>query len=56
MVYDLPAGGKRLVQSAAGYVATVKSGAVVREHDRPTGARTGGLIRGPSPAPSAALA
>jgi N-acyl-D-aspartate/D-glutamate deacylase len=48
MVHDLPAGGKRLVQSATGYVATVKSGVTVREHDAPTGARTGRLLRGPS--------
>jgi N-acyl-D-aspartate/D-glutamate deacylase len=45
MAYDLPAGGKRLIQRASGYVATVKSGAVVREHDEPTGVRPGGLIR-----------
>jgi N-acyl-D-aspartate/D-glutamate deacylase len=47
MAHDLPAGGKRLVQSAAGYVATVKSGVVVREHDQPTGERPGRLLRGP---------
>jgi N-acyl-D-aspartate/D-glutamate deacylase len=45
MAYDLPAGGKRLVQRATGYAATVKSGVVVREHDESTGARPGGLIR-----------
>jgi N-acyl-D-aspartate/D-glutamate deacylase len=45
MAYDLPAGGKRLIQKATGYVATVKSGAVVREHDEPTGERPGCLIR-----------
>ena len=53
MAYDLPAGGKRLVQSATGYAATVKSGAVVRDHDVATGVRTGGLIRGPKSAPAA---
>jgi N-acyl-D-amino-acid deacylase len=47
MVYDLPAGGRRLVQGARGYVATVKAGAVVREHDLPTGERPGRLLRGP---------
>jgi N-acyl-D-aspartate/D-glutamate deacylase len=47
MAYDLPAGGKRLVQRASGYVATIKSGAVVREHDSATGARPGRLLRGP---------
>ena len=53
MVHDLPAGGKRLVQSATGYVATVKSGAVVRDHDAATGERTGRLLRGPQAAPIA---
>ncbi len=46
MVYDLPAGGRRLIQRAAGYLATVKSGVVVRENDEPTGARPGRLIPG----------
>ena len=52
MVYDLPAAGKRLVQRARGYVATVKSGVVVREHDEPTGERPGRLLRGPRAAPT----
>jgi N-acyl-D-amino-acid deacylase len=47
MVYDLPAGGKRLIQRASGYVATVKSGVVVRDHDEATGERPGRLLRGP---------
>jgi N-acyl-D-aspartate/D-glutamate deacylase len=45
MAYDLPAGGKRLIQRARGYAATVKSGVVVRSDDEPTGERPGGLIR-----------
>jgi N-acyl-D-aspartate/D-glutamate deacylase len=45
MAYDLPAGGKRLIQRARGYGATVKSGVVVREDDEATGERPGGLIR-----------
>jgi N-acyl-D-amino-acid deacylase len=52
MVYDLPANGKRLIQRARGYVATVKSGVVVREHDESTGELPGRLLRGPQPAPS----
>jgi N-acyl-D-aspartate/D-glutamate deacylase len=52
MVYDLPAGGRRLVQRAQGYVATVKRGVVVRENDEATGARPGRLLRGPQPAPT----
>ena len=52
MVYDLPASGKRLVQRARGYVATVKAGTVVREHDEATGERPGRLLRGPQPQPA----
>ena len=51
MVYDLPASGKRLVQRAHGYAATIKSGVVVREHDEATGERPGRLLRGPQPLP-----
>ena len=54
MVYDLPAGGRRLIQRARGYVATVKRGVVVRENDQATGERPGRLVRGPQPAPSVA--
>jgi N-acyl-D-amino-acid deacylase len=46
MVYDLPAGGRRLIQGAKGYDATVVSGAVTRRHGVDTGARPGQLIRG----------
>jgi N-acyl-D-aspartate/D-glutamate deacylase len=53
MVYDLPAEGKRLIQRGHGYVATVKSGVVVREHDEATGERPGRLLRGPQPRPVA---
>jgi N-acyl-D-amino-acid deacylase len=52
MVYDLPAGGRRLVQRARGYAATVKRGVVVREDDQSTGERPGVLLRGARPAPS----
>jgi N-acyl-D-amino-acid deacylase len=43
---DLPAGGRRLLQKASGYVATVKAGAVTFEHGEPTGALPGRLVRG----------
>jgi N-acyl-D-aspartate/D-glutamate deacylase len=46
MVNDLPAGGRRFLQGARGYVATVVNGALTREHDTDTGARPGRLIRG----------
>ncbi|MFN8032728.1 MAG: amidohydrolase family protein [Mycobacterium sp.] len=46
MAYDLPAGGKRLIQGARGYDATVVSGVVTRRHGADTGARPGTLLRG----------
>ena len=52
LVYDLPASGQRMIQRARGYVATIKSGTVVRDHDESTGARPGRLLRGPQPAPA----
>jgi len=47
VVADLPAGGKRLTQSASGYEATIVSGHVIRRFDRSTGAFPGKLVRGP---------
>ncbi|WNG85233.1 amidohydrolase family protein [Mycobacterium sp. ITM-2016-00317] len=46
MVYDLPAGGRRLIQGASGYDATVVNGVVTRRHGADTGARPGLLLRG----------
>ncbi|TCZ65956.1 N-acyl-D-amino-acid deacylase family protein [Roseicella aquatilis] len=46
MRYDLPAGGKRLVQRADGYTASVVSGAVTYREGEPTGALPGRLVRG----------
>jgi N-acyl-D-aspartate/D-glutamate deacylase len=51
MVFDLPAGGRRLVQEAQGYTATVLSGEVTFENGEPTGTLPGKLVRGPQPAP-----
>jgi N-acyl-D-amino-acid deacylase len=45
-VYDLPAGGRRLVQRAEGYRYTIKSGEVTFENGEHTGALPGGLVRG----------
>jgi N-acyl-D-amino-acid deacylase len=45
---DLPAGGRRLLQAATGYRATLVSGVVTRRDDRATGARPGELVRGGS--------
>lgn len=48
---DLPAGGRRLVQDATGYVATIKAGTVTFEDGEHTGALPGRLVRGTRPAP-----
>jgi N-acyl-D-aspartate/D-glutamate deacylase len=47
MAYDLPAGGKRLLQGASGYDATIVSGQVIYRGGEATGALPGKLIRGP---------
>ena len=44
--YDLPAGGRRLVQRTEGYAATILSGAIVHRDGVTTGALPGRLIRG----------
>ncbi|HVN87481.1 MAG TPA: D-aminoacylase [Candidatus Binatia bacterium] len=46
MVFDLPAGGRRLIQKVDGYRATVVAGEVTFEDGEQTGARPGGLVRG----------
>ena len=47
LAFDLPAGGKRLLQKAEGYVATIKGGVVTFREGTWTGETPGGLIRGP---------
>jgi len=51
MIFDLPAGGRRLMQRARGYAATVVAGAVTIEDDTATGELPGRLVRGEQPAP-----
>jgi len=46
LVHDLPAGAKRLIQKADGYVATINAGEVVMSEGEDTGARPGRLLRG----------
>ncbi len=53
IVHDLPGGGRRLDQTADGYVATIVSGEVIAENGVPTSARPGRLIRGRQPEPAA---
>lgn len=50
--HDLPAGGRRLDQTADGYVATIVSGEIIAENGVPTAARPGRLVRGRQPAPA----
>ncbi|ORW22889.1 amidohydrolase [Mycolicibacter nonchromogenicus] len=52
VTYDLPAGGRRLDQTADGYVATMVSGEIIAENGKPTAARPGRLVRGRQPAPA----
>jgi N-acyl-D-aspartate/D-glutamate deacylase len=47
MVFDLPASGRRLIQKARGYVATIVAGEITFENGVATGAMPGRLIRGP---------
>jgi N-acyl-D-aspartate/D-glutamate deacylase len=53
VVADLPAGGRRLLQQAEGYLATVKSGVVTFRDGVSTGEHPGRLLRGARSAPSA---
>ena len=53
--YDLPAGGRRLMQFADGYVATIVSGTIIYQEGKSTGARPGRLVRGNQPSPDPSL-
>ena len=52
IVFDLPAGGKRLIQKASGYKYTIVSGQVTFIDGQSTGAMPGRLVRGSQPAPA----
>jgi N-acyl-D-aspartate/D-glutamate deacylase len=54
MAFDLPAGGKRLLQRASGYTATIVAGSAIYRDGQPTGALPGKLVRGPQPLPATA--
>jgi len=47
VAHDLPGGGRRLVQRADGYAATIVNGTVVYRDGDATGALPGRLVRGP---------
>jgi N-acyl-D-aspartate/D-glutamate deacylase len=49
MVFDLPGGGRRLVQRADGYVATLVNGLPIFERGQATGELPGKLLRGAGP-------
>jgi N-acyl-D-aspartate/D-glutamate deacylase len=46
VTYDLPAGGKRLLQKADGYDATIVSGTITYRNGEPTGALPGRMVKG----------
>lgn len=52
MAFDLPAGGRRLVQRAHGYAATFLAGVQTVADDEPTGELPGRLVRGPRSGPA----
>jgi N-acyl-D-aspartate/D-glutamate deacylase len=56
LAFDLPAGGKRLLQKALGYDYTIKSGEITFRGGAMTDARPGTLIRGPQSLPVAEAA
>jgi N-acyl-D-aspartate/D-glutamate deacylase len=52
VAYDLPAGGRRLIQRADGYVATIVAGQTTYRDGEPSGALPGRLLRGARDAPA----
>lgn len=49
VMYDLPAGSRRLHQQVEGIEATIKSGVLIFKAGQPTGELPGKLLRGPQP-------
>lgn len=56
VIRDLPAGGRRLMQRASGYTATILKGEITHRDGDPTGAKPGRLIHGARAAPASAMA
>lgn len=56
VVWDLPAGGRRLIQRAEGYRATIVSGETILRDDTLTGALPGRLVRSGQAEPKAQAA
>ena len=53
VLYDLPSGGRRLVQRTEGFEATIVSGTPVYRDGQATGQLPGRLVRGAKQQPSA---
>lgn len=51
VVYDLPTGGRRIIQRADGYSATIMNGHPTYRDGVQTGILPGRVVRGPQPAP-----
>jgi N-acyl-D-aspartate/D-glutamate deacylase len=51
VLYDLPSGGRRLMQETEGYKATIVSGVIVSRDGKATGDLPGRLVRGPQGGP-----
>ena len=56
VLYDLPSGGRRLMQRASGYTATIVAGQTIYRDGEPTGAKPGRLVRGAQAIPQNAKA
>ena len=56
VAYDLPTGGRRLIQRADGYTATLVAGQITYRDGEPTDALPGRLLRGAQAAPTALAA
>jgi len=56
VAHDLPTGGRRLIQRAQGYVATIVAGQVTYRDGEPTDALPGRLLRGAQAGPAALAA
>lgn len=54
IIRDLPAGGRRLMQRASGYTATIVAGQTIYRDGKPTGAKPGRIVRGAQHSPAIA--
>lgn len=52
IIRDLPASGRRLMQRASGYTATIVAGQTIYRDGQPTGAKPGRIVRGAQHSPA----